>query len=116
MNPSSSLQAAKIVGGMVRLAFHDAAEYLPKNKTHSFGPDGCVNLNNAGNAGLERIIGIVENLWKPFCEKISKAGKKKQRKKQKKKKRKKKKKKKRFLVSLCQSGDRNIQPLYRHIK
>lgn len=60
------------VGGVVRLAFHDAGEYDP-NSSDSFRVDGCVNLENSDNAGLAEVIAQVDVLWSPVCHLVSRA-------------------------------------------
>ena len=67
-----SRDAGEFVGGVVRLAFHDAAEFDP-HSGDSLRADGCIDLANTGNAGLEPIIEAVDELWMPFCSEISRA-------------------------------------------
>lgn len=67
-----SLDAANFVGGIVRLAWHDAAEFDPES-ADNLRADGCVDLSNTGNAGLAEVIKEVDVMWKPFCSKISRA-------------------------------------------
>lgn len=62
---------ADFLGGVVRLAFHDAGTYS-KNASDG-GPDGCVNLNDADNGGLEAIIAVVESLYAPHKLRLSRA-------------------------------------------
>eukprot|EP00930_Biecheleria_cincta_P086016 TRINITY_DN75386_c0_g1_i1.p1 TRINITY_DN75386_c0_g1~~TRINITY_DN75386_c0_g1_i1.p1 ORF type:complete len:514 (-),score=72.00 TRINITY_DN75386_c0_g1_i1:4-1545(-) len=67
-----SVDAANFVGGVVRLAWHDAAEYDPES-ADTLRPDGCVNLADNSNAGLDVVIAELDTLWLPFCDKISRA-------------------------------------------
>lgn len=52
------------VGGLVRLAFHDAAG-------GSGRVDGCIDVNEPANAGLEPIVTQLHETWLPFADKIS---------------------------------------------
>eukprot|EP00440_Ansanella_granifera_P058980 gb/GFBE01063928.1/.p1 GENE.gb/GFBE01063928.1/~~gb/GFBE01063928.1/.p1 ORF type:complete len:517 (+),score=104.56 gb/GFBE01063928.1/:1-1551(+) len=67
-----SLDAANFVGGVVRLAWHDAAEYDPESDDN-LRPDGCVDLSNPDNAGLAEVIDDLDLIWRPFCSNISRA-------------------------------------------
>lgn len=49
---------ADILGGIVRLAFHDAGTFDAASGTG--GADGCVELGAAANRGLEPIVGVLE--------------------------------------------------------
>eukprot|EP00933_Yihiella_yeosuensis_P032193 TRINITY_DN25787_c0_g1_i1.p1 TRINITY_DN25787_c0_g1~~TRINITY_DN25787_c0_g1_i1.p1 ORF type:complete len:540 (-),score=72.77 TRINITY_DN25787_c0_g1_i1:230-1849(-) len=79
-NPAHlSLTAADYVGGVVRLIWHDAAEYDPAS-SDGLGPDGCVNLgadssadSKAKHAGLAAVIADLDLVWRPFCGTISRA-------------------------------------------
>lgn len=64
-------ERAAFNGGLVRLAFHDAATYSKISK--SGGADGCVNLNDPDNAGLQNHTEAMEKLWLPFKDRISRA-------------------------------------------
>ena len=52
------------VGGLVRLAFHDAAG-------GSGRVDGCIDVTEPANAGLEPIVTQLHETWLPFAEEIS---------------------------------------------
>ena len=67
-----STDAGNFVGGLVRLAFHDAAEFDPRS-ADSLRADGCVDLSQPGNAGLQAVIEQMDELWMPFCGKMSRA-------------------------------------------
>jgi hypothetical protein len=58
-------------GGVVRLAFHDAATY--SRISNDGGADGCINLADHDNAGLKVHVDMLEELWTPFKERISRA-------------------------------------------
>ena len=63
-----------LVGGIVRLAFHDAAAFDRNLKDDTLGVDGCFDASNPDNAGLEELVQThLDPLWQPFCSKISKA-------------------------------------------
>ncbi|CAH1783712.1 unnamed protein product [Owenia fusiformis] len=51
------------IGGLVRLAFHDCVG----------GCDGCVNLANSDNAGLQIYINDLEPVYAPYANLISRA-------------------------------------------
>ena len=61
-----------LVGGLVRLAFHDAAEYLPSSGDN-LRADGCVDLTNGDNGGLAAIIFEIQDLWLEHCHVFSRA-------------------------------------------
>ena len=67
-----SFNAGEFVGGLVRLAFHDAAEFDP-GSSDNLRSDGCVDLTNDGNAGLGPIIEQLDEMWMPYCPQISRA-------------------------------------------
>jgi len=70
-----SFKPGGIIGGIIRLAFHDAIEYDPDYFSTDGGlrSDGCVNLQNPLNAGLTEHINRWTNLWLPYCRLISRA-------------------------------------------
>lgn len=70
--PIEDLTAGDIVGGIVRLAFHDAAGFVD-GLDDGFGVDGCVDATNGDNAGLSESIALLETLRAPFCHLISRA-------------------------------------------
>lgn len=49
-----------IVGGIVRLAFHDAVGAAGPNRR--FGPNGCLDLTTSANNGLADIIALLDNI------------------------------------------------------
>lgn len=49
-----------IVGGIVRLAFHDAVGAAGPNRR--FGPNGCLDLTTSSNNGLADIIALLDNI------------------------------------------------------
>merc|ERR1740117_666458 len=58
---------------MVRLSFHDAGTYVATDPD-SGGADGCVDLDDVENGGLEQVITtIAEPLYRPFANDISRA-------------------------------------------
>lgn len=61
-----------LVGGVVRLTFHDAGE-IDIRTTDTLGVDGCVDTTLGGNAGLAEIIATLETIRAPFCSIISRA-------------------------------------------
>ena len=61
-----------MVGGIVRLSFHDAGEF-DQTTADALGPDGCVDLTKGDNAGLAAVIADLDGMWAPFCDIISKA-------------------------------------------
>jgi len=52
-------QRAGILGGFVRLAFHDAGTYDRNNPETSGKSDGCVDLSAPDNAGLSTLIDLL---------------------------------------------------------
>jgi len=52
------------VGGLVRLAFHDAAGGGDR-------ANGCVDLSDPENSGLAPIIDQLESAWRPFADVLS---------------------------------------------
>ena len=50
---------AVILGGLVRLAFHDAGTYSRLDPARSGRADGCVDLRNRDNAGLQPIVDLL---------------------------------------------------------
>lgn len=58
-------------GGLTRLAFHDSTTYL--KTSNEGGPDGCLNLDDPDNAGLAHHVEMMEVLWQPFKNRISRA-------------------------------------------
>jgi len=67
--PDTSI--ADFAGGVVRLAFHDAATWSEAAKNG--GPDGYIDLGDHDNFGLEGIIDELEALRLPFRSDMSKA-------------------------------------------
>ena len=65
-------QRGDMVGGIVRLSFHDAGEF-DRTAADALGPDGCVDLTKGDNAGLAAVITDLDRIWGPFCDIISKA-------------------------------------------
>lgn len=65
-------QRGDFSGGILRLAFHDAAEFM-QGADDGLGPDGCFDASQADNAGLAPIVADVDVLWLPFCRTISRA-------------------------------------------
>ena len=61
-----------VVGGVVRLAFHDAAGF-DRRAADALGVDGCVDLNNPDNAGLADTIALLNELHQPHCDVISRS-------------------------------------------
>jgi hypothetical protein len=49
-----------IVGGIVRLAFHDAVGAAGPNRR--FGPNGCLDLSTSANNGLADIIALLDSI------------------------------------------------------
>lgn len=49
-----------IVGGIVRLAFHDAVGAAGPNRR--FGPNGCLDLSTSANNGLADIIALLDTV------------------------------------------------------
>lgn len=60
------------VGAVIRLAFHDAAEF-DQTASDTLRFDGCINLADAGNNGLGPTIATLETMWRPHCAFISRA-------------------------------------------
>jgi hypothetical protein len=60
------------VSGTLRLAFHDAAEYVPGSVGGSRS-DGCINLGDKDNTGLDRAVKTLDQLWRPVCNLINRA-------------------------------------------
>jgi hypothetical protein len=78
--PPGFASQARFRGGIVRLAFHDAAEYnATASDTFADGSpkyrmDGCVDGNFPGNRGLAPAIAALDTIWAPkHCAKISRA-------------------------------------------
>lgn len=74
-NPSFhpySLKAGDWLGGLVRLIWHDAAEFDP-DTPDNLRPDGCLDLRNPDHSGLEMVIRDMDELWRPVCSQISRA-------------------------------------------
>ena len=57
--PTDGNQRAGILGGFVRLAFHDAGTYDRNNPETSGKSDGCVDLSAPDNAGLSTLIDLL---------------------------------------------------------
>ena len=70
MNPG--LVRGDVVGGLVRLAFHDAAEYL-SGAGDNFRADGCVDLTKGDNGGLAAVIDGVQPYYLAHCSVFSRA-------------------------------------------
>lgn len=51
--PPNRAALGRVVGGLVRLPFHDAVTYNPV--TSIGGPDGCVDFNDPDNGGLSKV-------------------------------------------------------------
>jgi len=56
--PTNNNDRTMILGGLVRLAFHDAGTFDKYDPT-SGRSDGCVDLSSADNAGLEMLIDLL---------------------------------------------------------
>jgi hypothetical protein len=57
--PASGSRQGNVAGGMVRLAFHDAATFAGVGVAG--GPDGCIDLTNkAENGGLEQTVALLD--------------------------------------------------------
>ncbi len=67
---AATLKVGRFVGGIVRLAFHDAVEYDPALGLRA---DGCVDVARAGNRGLLRVVTALDPLWLPYCSVMSRA-------------------------------------------
>ena len=50
---------ARVLGGLVRLAFHDAGTYSRLDPARSGRADGCVDLRNRDNAGLQPVVDLL---------------------------------------------------------
>lgn len=70
--PADVLVSGDTVGAVVRLAFHDAAGFN-QNTQDDFGIDGCVDLNNPDNNGLQDAIELLNIIHAPWCDVISRA-------------------------------------------
>eukprot|EP00039_Didymoeca_costata_P015855 m.274950 g.274950 ORF g.274950 m.274950 type:complete len:445 (+) comp16291_c0_seq4:191-1525(+) len=62
-----------LIGGVVRLAFHDASGFNRNDASNPGGPDGCFDTNNPDNNGLDGIAGRIEDIYTAFCSSVSKA-------------------------------------------
>jgi len=62
---------ADFFGGLVRLAFHDAGTYTLA--TNTFGPDGCLNMSDPANGGLQPVIDNIEPVYQNWKSKLSRA-------------------------------------------
>jgi hypothetical protein len=76
--PAGSVALGRFKGGIVRLAFHDAAEFSRTAAPFAdgspvFRADGCVDLAHPGNAGLSSPIAALDTIWSKHCSKISRA-------------------------------------------
>jgi hypothetical protein len=76
--PDGSVALGRFKGGIVRLAFHDAAEFSRTAAPFAdgspvFRSDGCVDLAHPGNAGLSSPIAALDTIWAKHCSKISRA-------------------------------------------
>lgn len=70
----ASLSAGKYIGGIVRLVFHDAGDYQPTTfQNDGLRGDGCIDIHDPRNAGLSYTITILDELWIPYCNMISRA-------------------------------------------
>lgn len=69
LNSKDELFKSQILGKVVRLAFHDAAEY-DQSSTDTLGVDGCLS-NDFQNKGLIEETSIVntliEPIWQTWC-------------------------------------------------
>jgi catalase (peroxidase I) len=61
-----------LIGLIVRLAFHDSAEY-DMTKGDSLRADGCVDVTQADNAGLAAGITQLQPVWLQHCSVFSRA-------------------------------------------
>ena len=69
------LQRARLIGAVVRLAFHDAGE-VDIRRNDTLGADGCLTQTPSNYGLLEvdsPVFSIVEPLWQEICDKISRA-------------------------------------------
>jgi hypothetical protein len=76
--PAGSVALGRFKGGIVRLAFHDAAEFSRSAAPFAdgspvFRSDGCVDLAHPGNAGLSSPIAALDTIWSKHCGKINRA-------------------------------------------
>jgi len=67
-----------VLGGIIRLAWHDAVEYDHRtNGADGLRSDGCIDFTNPENKrmneGLQLSIRRLEPIWLQHCEKISRA-------------------------------------------
>ncbi len=70
---SPALNQGDIVGLLVRLAFHDAAEYDRQQSADNFRADGCIDLSLPDNNGLSAGINMLQPLWIQHCSVFSRA-------------------------------------------
>ena len=58
-------RAVALIGGALRLAFHDAAEYSPATFGVSdwYRSDGCINTADPGNGGIAAAIALLDIAW-----------------------------------------------------
>jgi len=70
-----SRAAGELIGSVVRLVFHDAAEYDPVSfATDKLRTDGCVHVDHPDNdMGINIAIETMNTWWKPWCSYISRA-------------------------------------------
>lgn len=72
-NAVSPFSRTDVIGGIVRLAFHDAGTFDQAKPNESGRSDGCVDLNSADNAGLGRIINLLSPVVESNKEVMSRA-------------------------------------------
>lgn len=70
-----SRAAGELIGSVVRLVFHDAAEYSPSSfPIDRLRSDGCVHVGHPDNdMGINIAIDLMNTWWKPWCAYISRA-------------------------------------------
>ena len=69
VNPSNQ-EKGDIAGGIVRLAFHDAGTFSVADGTG--GADGCLDLSDADNGGLQAVVDQLEPVYTKHQQTISK--------------------------------------------
>jgi hypothetical protein len=63
---------AGVIGGIVRLAFHDAGTFDVSNPT-STQVDGCIDIENPDNGGLLRVINLLQPIYERHNSSIGRA-------------------------------------------
>lgn len=63
---------AGVIGGVVRLAFHDAGTFDVSNPT-STQVDGCIDIENPDNGGLLRVINLLQPIYERHNSSIGRA-------------------------------------------